>query len=67
MQINLEPEAEEKPGARVRVPVPGLHNGLGLGDAVAKVTDRLGVKPCGKCGERREKLNQLVRFNPWET
>ena len=31
----------------------------GLGDFVAKATKAVGVKPCGKCQKRREKLNKL--------
>jgi len=34
----------------------------GLGDAVARVTKKLGVKPCTPCEERRRKLNKLVPF-----
>jgi len=35
----------------------------GLGDAVARMTSAIGVKPCGGCGKRREALNKLVPFN----
>ena len=34
----------------------------GLGDAVAKVTTALGIKPCPKCKKRIERLNRAVPF-----
>jgi orotate phosphoribosyltransferase len=34
----------------------------GLGDVVAKVTTKLGIKPCGGCKKRQRRLNQLVPF-----
>lgn len=34
----------------------------GLGDAVARVTSAVGVKPCGGCKKRQEALNRLVPF-----
>lgn len=30
----------------------------GLGDAVARVTKAVGIKPCGRCEKRREWLNK---------
>lgn len=35
----------------------------GLGDLVAKATKAVGIKPCGGCRKRQEKLNKLVPFN----
>ena len=37
----------------------------GLGDVVAKVTKKLGIKECGGCKERRKKLNKIVP-NPFK-
>ncbi len=37
----------------------------GLGDAVAKVTEVLGVQPCGGCKKRQEQLNYMIPFN-WQ-
>ena len=34
----------------------------GLGDAIARVTTAVGVKPCGGCKERQAMLNRLVPF-----
>lgn len=32
---------------------------LRLGDAIAKVTSAVGIKPCGGCKKRQAKLNEL--------
>ena len=34
----------------------------GLGDTFAKVTSAIGIKPCGGCKERQEKLNKLIPY-----
>lgn len=34
----------------------------GLGDTIAKVTRKLGIKPCGGCKERQKLLNALVPY-----
>ena len=34
----------------------------GLGDTVAKVTKAVGLKPCGACKKRQEKLNRLFPY-----
>jgi hypothetical protein len=37
----------------------------GAGDVVAALTSSLGIKPCGGCKERQEKLNKWFPFtNP---
>ena len=35
----------------------------GLGDAVARVTGAVGVRPCAGCKRRQQKLNELVPFH----
>lgn len=37
---------------------PPPPRGIGLGDAIAKVTKAVGIKPCAPCEERRRKLNR---------
>ena len=32
----------------------------GAGDLIAKVTKSVGIKPCGKCQKRRERLNKML-------
>ena len=34
----------------------------GLGDTIAKMTSKLGIKPCGGCKKRQEKLNKIVPY-----
>ena len=34
----------------------------GLGDTIAKVTKKLGVKPCQGCKKRQKKLNEMVPY-----
>lgn len=34
----------------------------GAGDVVAAITRAVGIKPCGGCKRRQEKLNQLFPF-----
>ena len=34
----------------------------GLGDTVAKLTSKMGIKPCGGCKKRQGKMNKLVPY-----
>lgn len=34
----------------------------GLGDTIKKVTEKLGIKQCGGCKRRQEKLNRLFPY-----
>ncbi len=43
-------------------PVRGCCKSRGLGDTVAKLTTALGVKPCGRCKQRQDKLNKLLPY-----
>ena len=38
----------------------------GLGDALAKLTKAVGVRPCGGCGRRRKVLNDWFPFGSRE-
>lgn len=45
--------------------IPPVHHtcrSRGFGDTVAKITSAVGVKPCGKCKKRQEKLNKLLPY-----
>lgn len=48
----------------IGIKVPGLKSNIGLGDAVAALTTKLGVKPCGGCKKRQVALNKAVQFKP---
>lgn len=39
-----------------------LNKSKGLGDTIKKVTDKLGIKQCGGCKRRQEKLNRLFPY-----
>ena len=43
---------------------PTVHKckSTGFGDTVAKVTKALGVKPCGRCQKRQQKLNEIFPY-----
>jgi len=34
----------------------------GLGDTIAKMTKAIGIKPCGGCKKRQERLNKAVPY-----
>ncbi len=34
----------------------------GLGDTIAKITKKLGIKPCSGCKDRQKKLNQMFPY-----
>tara|TARA_R110000824_G_scaffold95520_1_gene229649 strand:- start:635 stop:802 length:168 start_codon:yes stop_codon:yes gene_type:complete len=36
---------------------------LGLGDTIAKITKAVGIKPCGGCKKRQDKLNKLWPYS----
>ena len=44
------------------LPQATRQNWRGLGDVIASATKAVGIKPCGGCRKRQEKLNQLVPF-----
>ena len=39
----------------------------GLGDTIAKLTNAVGIKPCGGCKKRAEKLNRLIPYTKQES
>jgi len=48
----------------MRIELPGLKQPVGLGDAVKAVTSAVGISTCGKCEERRRRLNKALAFYP---
>lgn len=51
------PEKPAAPDAPARPPMRGL------GDAIARFTHAIGIKQCGPCRKRQDKLNALVPFS----
>ena len=64
MNLSGSQDNEREP---LRIPVPFLHEQVGLGDLVKAATDAAGVRPCGGCKQRQEALNRRIVFNPWAT
>ena len=62
MQIDTEQQEERQP---YQVRVPFVTRQMGLGDLVAQATKAIGVRPCGGCQKRQEKLNRAVQLNPY--
>lgn len=56
--------ADEGPAAsprEMRLPLRGIpEEGIGVGDAVKRVTDAFRIKPCNGCDRRRQVLNRWV-------
>jgi len=48
----------------VRLPRFVAEEPVGLGDVVKRVTSTAGVKPCGDCERRAERLNRWMSFGP---
>ncbi len=44
---------------KIATPEVEKPKGIGLGDAIKAVTDFMGVKQCGGCKRRQEKLNKI--------
>jgi hypothetical protein len=57
-------DSRRRDSSRHRVRIPGFaaHDDaeIGLGDAVARVTTAMGIRPCGGCGRRAEALNRWM-------
>ena len=47
-----DPKIEEERGAKSK----------GLGDTIAKATNAVGIKSCGKCKKRQAKLNKMFPY-----
>ena len=59
---NPGPDKNLKPYPGEESPVLVTEGSKGLGDTIAKVTSKLGIKPCGACNKRKEKLNRLIPY-----
>jgi hypothetical protein len=47
----------------VRIPVPfEMSEEIGLGDAVKRLTTKVGLRPCAPCEERAATLNRYLVF-----
>lgn len=55
-------ESLKKELVKLRSLVNNNNKSEGLGDTVKKVTEKLGIKQCGGCKRRQEKLNRLFPY-----
>jgi hypothetical protein len=49
---------------QVRLPRFIVHEPVGLGQVVKRVTSAAGVKPCAGCERRAERLDRWLRIEP---
>ncbi|MFM9693808.1 hypothetical protein [Streptomyces europaeiscabiei] len=57
------PASRRHDRSRHRARIPGFAREgaeIGLGDAVARATTAVGIRPCGGCGHRAEALNRWM-------
>jgi hypothetical protein len=47
----------------VRLPGFVAEEDIGLGDVIKRATSRLGIRPCGGCARRAERLNNWLAFS----
>jgi len=39
-----------------------VEGAVGLGDLIARLTKKVGIKPCGKCKKRQQYLNERFQI-----
>jgi hypothetical protein len=59
---NRHPEGQESLPHRVRLPGFLLEEDVGLGTVVKRVTSTFGIRPCGGCERRADRLNRWLVF-----
>ena len=55
---------EETATRRVRLPRFLVPEPVGLGQVAKRVTKAVGVKPCGPCDQRAERMDRWMRLEP---
>jgi hypothetical protein len=67
MQVIFPQQQQQQPEepAPRNISIPFLRESIGLGDAVANITQAFGVQPCGGCQKRKDALNKRVQLNPY--
>jgi hypothetical protein len=62
-RMTIKDRAAQQPRA---VRLPGFVTGeeVGLGDVIKKATSMVGIRPCGGCIERAQRLNDRLFFVP---
>ena len=62
-QRESQPEKDDRPVHRVRLPGFLIEEEIGLGDVIKKTTYAMGVKPCSGCEKRAAALNRWMHFS----
>jgi hypothetical protein len=66
----LPDDTQTSAGVRAKAPRPVrlpsfiVGEPVGLGTAVKRITQAVGVSPCGGCNERASRLNRFIEFRP---
>ena len=64
---DLEKSSDANSGHRpfhIRLPGFLINDEVGLGDAIKRVTFKMGIQPCSGCERRAETLNLWAVFSP---
>jgi hypothetical protein len=59
---NAEPATPSVSRHQVRLPGFVPDESIGLGDVVKRLTSTAGVRPCGGCADRAQRLNSWLVF-----
>lgn len=60
-----ETHEERAPTATHEIRLPGFvsEESVGLGDVVKRATTGVGIRPCGRCAQRAQRLNGWLVFS----
>mgnify|MGYP003674410340 CR=1 FL=1 len=58
-QFEKDEHIKQLENIKNKIPKP---KSKGVGDTIKKVTNALGIKQCGGCKRRQEKLNRLIPY-----
>ena len=65
--VNEQVEAREPAELNEGFPQPQPASSKGFGDTIAKMTSKVGIKPCGGCQKRKELLNKMLPYKTENT
>jgi hypothetical protein len=61
---DAEGGGEASPTHSMRLPRFLVHEPVGLGQVVQRVTSAAGIRPCASCARRAERLDRWMRVEP---
>lgn len=66
---NIDPQdsgadVSESPAHRMRLPRFIVHEPMGAGEVVKRVTKTVGVRPCAPCERRAQRLDRWLQIEP---